>query len=70
MLKRNSRFFVLLLPFAVLFWSIGWFFYWIGSEIDLGKFEKLSTSSDLKAFIITPKKKQVAKNIRAKFVSY
>jgi hypothetical protein len=62
MSRRNNAFLILVLPAAVLFWLIGWFSYWIGSQKELGKLEKLSTSSDLEVFVLTPEEKQVAKD--------
>jgi len=62
MSRRNNAFLILVLPFAVLVWSIGWFFYWIGSGKELGKLEKLSTSRDLEVFVLTPEQRQVAKD--------
>jgi hypothetical protein len=62
MSRRNNAFLILVFPVAVLVWSIGWFFYWIGSRKKLGKLEKLSTSSDLEVFVLPPEKKQVAKD--------
>jgi hypothetical protein len=60
--KRNKVFLFLVLPVAVLFWSTGWFFYWIGSERKSGKSKKLPTPSDLKFFVLTPEEKHVAKD--------
>lgn len=55
-------FLILILPIAVLFWSIGWFFYWIGSRKELNRLEELSTSGDLEVFVLTPEEKHVAKD--------
>ena len=66
MLRGNTVFLILILPVAVLLWSIGWFFYWIGSGLELGKLGKLSTSNDLKMFVLTPEEKQVAKDTHCK----
>jgi uncharacterized membrane protein len=66
MSRGNNAFLILVLPVVVLFWLIGWFFYWIGSWKELGKLEKFSTSNDLKVFVLTPEEKQVAKDTHYK----
>ena len=63
MARRNVVFLFLVLPIIVLFFLIGWGFYWIGSQRKSGKPKKVSTLSELKFFVFPPEEEQEAKDM-------
>ena len=62
MSRRNKGFLFLVLPFAVLSFSAGWFLCWIGSQRKSAKPKKFSTPSELEFFVLAPKEKHVTKH--------
>ena len=60
--RSNTAFSILVLPVAVLFWSIGWFLYWICSRKELGRLEQRSTSNELEFFVLASEEKQAVKD--------
>jgi hypothetical protein len=59
--KRNTVFLILVLPAAVLLWTIGWFLCWINLEKELGRLKERSTSNELQVLVLTSEEKHVVK---------
>jgi hypothetical protein len=62
MIRRNKVFLLLVLPFVVLSFFIGWFLYWINSQKKSTKSKKFSNPNELKFFVLAPEEKQVTKH--------